>query len=112
MPPDTKSLQVAGTLDAGEEHILGLFSASGVGMALIAKEWDLEEEFRHLVDIARNADTDSARLTAMRQLNQRVERIAELNGLVVKGSMHTKGTAADGSQVETVQTASRLITTI
>jgi len=112
LPPETKDIQASGTLDAGEEHIIALFSASGAGMALIAKEWDVEEEIRHLVELSRTADTDSARLTAMRQLNQRIERIAELNGLVVKGSMHTRGKAADGSLVETVQTASRLISTI
>lgn len=113
LPPEVKDIQVSsGTLDDGEEHILRLFSASGAGMALISSEWDIEEEIRHLVDLARTADTDSARLTAMRQLNQRVERIAELNGLVVKGSMHRKSQAADGSLVETVQTASRLISTI
>ena len=114
MPPNVP--QLAGhsdiTLSKGEEHILAMFSTDGAGFALQKSEWDIEEEFLALVDIARTADREGDRLAAMRQINSRLREVAELNGLVVKGSMHVRGTTPDGRRIDAVQSSSRLLTTI
>jgi len=111
MPPDLSNKQ-NGAIKKGEEHLLKLFSSDGAALALAATEWDVEEEFRSLIDMARNGDSPRDKLGAIKVLNQRAREIAELNGLVVRGKFTAKGEGPDGQNVEVSQSSSRLITSL
>jgi len=116
MPPDTKAISVPGNgelvkISTGAQRILGYYAVEGVGFALAKSEWDVEEEIETLILIARDG-SNPEKLAAMRQLDLRVKEVAELNGLITRGSVHVKGTDSSGNEVQAVQTASRLLTTI
>jgi hypothetical protein len=118
MPPETGHIQrkqpgvLVKTTDC-EERILGMFSADGVGFALAESDWDAQEEVERLVSIVRAGDSSYAeKIAAIRTLNQRIREVAELNGLIVKGSYHAKADDGHGRTAEVIQTASRLLTTV
>jgi hypothetical protein len=111
MPPDLSNRQ-DGAIKKGEEHLLKMFSSDGAALALAATEWDVEEEFRSLIDMARNGDSPRDKLGAIKVLNQRAREIAELNGLVVRGKFTARGQTPDGQDLEISQSSSRLITSL
>lgn len=118
MPPDTQALtrlleQGEIELTKGEQHILGMYSTDGLGFALQETEWDVQEEINKLIGIIRSKTAAYPDvLAAIRLLNTRVREIAELNGLIVKGSYHATRPNADGSREEVVASTSRLVNTL
>jgi len=115
LPKDASFMPEMGAvvhLTKGDEHVLGMFSTEGVGLALQESEWDVEEEMQEYISIARNpCEKPETRLAAIRQLNQRVERIAEINGLINKGTVKVTQQVGDRT-VEAVKTEQKLIRTI
>lgn len=115
MPPETNAIKRAsqhpdaseGVLTHGEQQILGMYDSTGAGLSLAKNEWDVEEEFDTYVKIAREEGEGTTKLAAIRQMNRRLREIAELNGLIVKGSQHVRGRQGDAS-VEVTQQTSRL----
>lgn len=118
MPPSTKALSKLPSspavqivqLDAGEEQILRMFSASGAGFALAEKEWSINAEFRILIDIARDPGAKhSDRIAAIRQLATRSREAAELSGLITSKTVRVTGQDALGNPIEATQSQTSLL---
>lgn len=113
LPPDIQKRRSGGAIVNGDDLLLKMFSSHGVGFALAKSQWDVEEEFDLLIGTVRDSSEHIRdRLKALAMLNQRAKEIAELNGLIVKGSYQIRGTSAEGHEIAATQTTSRLLTTI
>jgi hypothetical protein len=89
-----------------------MFSSHGVGFSLAKSQWDVEEEFDMLIATVRDTTEHIRdRLKALGMLNSRAKEIAELNGLIVKGSYQMRGTT-DGVEQVATQTTSRLLNAV
>jgi hypothetical protein len=74
-----------------------------------ASGFDIEEEVRMYIDIARNSLDDSTRLSALQRLNRRVREVADVNGLIVTGSATMVHHDNQGNRIEQTRSQSRLL---
>ena len=96
----------------GEQAILNMFDASGAGFTLRENGFDVQKQMQMLIDIAQHGEKDSDRLAALRMIDQKVERVAEVNGLIVKARQEIHVRDGEGGTVTQVQSCSRLLTTL
>lgn len=112
MPPNLAKRD-NGAIVNGDDLLMKMFSSHGVGFSLAKSQWDVEEEFDLLIRTIRDTTEHIRdRMKALGMLNARAKEIAELNGLIVKGSYQMRGTTPEGIEAVSTQTTSRLLTTI
>ena len=112
VPPDIAKLDNSAIVN-GDDLLIKMFSSHGAGFSLAKSQWDVEEEFDLLIKTIRDdSEHIRDRLKALGMLNARAKEIAELNGLIVKGSYQMKGTSPEGIEQTATETTSRLLTTV
>lgn len=112
LPPELAKLDNSAIVN-GDDLLIRMFSSHGVGFALAKSQWDVEEEFDLLIKTVRDTTEHIRdRLKALTMLNQRAKEIAELNGLIVKGSYHMRGKDDSGNEIDATETTTRLLTTV
>ncbi len=99
-------------IENGEDVIRAMFSVDGVANAIQASGFDIEEEVRMYIDIARNSLDDNTRLSALQRLNRRVREVADVNGLIVTGSAKMVGHDEQGNIIEQTRSESRLLSQV
>lgn len=96
-------------IEDGEDVIRSMFSMDGVASAIQASGFDVEEEVRMYIDIARNSLDDNTRLSALQRLNRRVREVADVNGLIATGSTRMVGHDPQGNLIEQTRSESRIV---
>jgi hypothetical protein len=99
-------------IENGEDVIRAMFSVDGVANAIKASNFDIEEEVRMYIDIARNSLDDNTRLSALQRLNRRVREVADVNGLIVTGSAKMVSHDEQGNILEQTRSESRLLSQV
>lgn len=99
-------------IENGEDVIRAMFSVDGVANAIQASGFDIEEEVKTYIDIARNSLDDNTRLSALQRLNRRVREVADVNGLIVTGSAKMVGHDEQGNLIEQTRSESRLLSQV
>lgn len=116
MPPESplsrKNNGQLVSLTDGEQTILGMFDANGAGFVLKENGFDIQRQIQMLLDIAENAEKDGDRLCAIRMLDSKIERIAEVNGLMVKAKAEVVVRGRDGTMVTETRSCTRLLSTL